>query len=685
MGVKLPSAADLNVVALNPQRRAIGMQPLANPFGGIAKAAGTVADYSANLAETRRKERVDFEDSNAKATVILGGDRFQAEIDKLDPLDSMYEAKVRSSYRKHVVGPAVNGISDKQLRANWMQNLTEGEASAVTDARARTRKRLYDVNTQKLGDALNVVEKRSLGDPDGNIDSGREVALDMVQKSSLHPEDKDKLLRQIDEKYSIGATNKAVVNATKTGIMLAPDVAAAIKAVPGIPGVPDWMSGYLSRLASVESSGGTDLVNEASTARGPFQITEDTGKQYGLKSEADRMDVYKSTEAAIRLSIDNHAALKKGLGREPTPGEMYLAHQQGAAGALKLINNPDAKASDVVGEDAVTLNGGFEGMTSEQFASLWEDKFEQNSFPQDEEDATRLLMRLPSFNRLSPEAQAETVKASIDYGKALEKQRDDQAKEQRDQIYSEFAELDASGQLTKEWVDQQEATGLPTARELRTFRLALSKSGTSDDKDLVGEIAAGVNTAKKLDDLDEVERNLTEAFAEGRVSRETRTKLTAGIKARRMGLKDGADRLDRAEKLIDRTVRSRDYSTGDTAEDELSSMAGKISLGNWLTAHPKATELDVMRAAGEIARGVATDRVVTVRSSLPLPPGLEGRDVKSITRADIAKVAATLADKDPIPGREAEYAQQVDLVKRWLEVIDIAAPTFANGIDGLEQ
>src|SRR6185503_13870258 len=70
--------------------------------------------------------------------------------------------------------------------------------------------------------------------------------------------------------------------------------------------------------------------------------------------------------------------LRKALGREPTEGELYLAHQQGLGGAEKLLANPNALASALVGAQAVTANGGAPGETARDFAAHWTNKFGEN-------------------------------------------------------------------------------------------------------------------------------------------------------------------------------------------------------------------------------------------------------------------------------------------------------------------
>jgi hypothetical protein len=129
-------------------------------------------------------------------------------------------------------------------------------------------------------------------------------------------------------------------------------------------GLPE---GYLERTARVESSFNPSAKNPNSSAGGLFQFIDGTAKQYGL---ADRYDPAQATDAAARLARDNAAILKRTLGRDPTAGELYLAHQQGAGGAVKLLSNPN-----VVGAAAARLNGGA-GLTAGQLAQKWTAKID---------------------------------------------------------------------------------------------------------------------------------------------------------------------------------------------------------------------------------------------------------------------------------------------------------------------
>jgi len=141
---------------------------------------------------------------------------------------------------------------------------------------------------------------------------------------------------------------------------------STLEAENGLP------QGYLERTAFIESKGNPNAKNPKSSAGGLFQFIDGTAKQYGVK---DRFDPVQATDGAVDLAVDNKRKLTAALGREPTGAELYLAHQQGGTGASRLLSNPTAKAVDIVGAEAVRLNGGNADMTAGEFANLWLDKY----------------------------------------------------------------------------------------------------------------------------------------------------------------------------------------------------------------------------------------------------------------------------------------------------------------------
>jgi Transglycosylase SLT domain len=139
---------------------------------------------------------------------------------------------------------------------------------------------------------------------------------------------------------------------------------------------------YLLATAQVESGLNAKAGAATSSARGLFQFIETTwlatmkqaGSALGLGRYADAITQtpsgnYEVRDPAMRSEIlklrsdpaanammagaftkNNASALSERLGREPSEGELYIAHFLGVGGGARLIelaaNNPSAKAAD---------------------------------------------------------------------------------------------------------------------------------------------------------------------------------------------------------------------------------------------------------------------------------------------------------------------------------------------------
>jgi hypothetical protein len=160
--------------------------------------------------------------------------------------------------------------------------------------------------------------------------------------------------------------NVNAVSVPSIGVNVPPEIAAAAKK----NGVSE---NYLTRTAQIESNFNPAAYNAQSKAGGMFQFVPSTGAKY--LNGGSPFNVADSADAAARLAVDNKASLSKALGRDPTDAELYLAHQQGATGAAKLLANPNARAGDLVGNSAIAANGGNPNLPASAFTSLWNTKF----------------------------------------------------------------------------------------------------------------------------------------------------------------------------------------------------------------------------------------------------------------------------------------------------------------------
>jgi hypothetical protein len=155
-----------------------------------------------------------------------------------------------------------------------------------------------------------------------------------------------------------------------------PTVADIIQQAAAQYGLP---ADYLMRSAQIESGMNPAAKNPSSSAGGLFQFIDPTWNQYGRG--APKSDAIANTDAMARFTVDNRNHFRTALGRDPSPGEMYLMHQQGAGGAINLLRNASAPAASVVGDKAIALNAGQPGMTAGDFANLWTKKFAGGSSP----------------------------------------------------------------------------------------------------------------------------------------------------------------------------------------------------------------------------------------------------------------------------------------------------------------
>ena len=136
------------------------------------------------------------------------------------------------------------------------------------------------------------------------------------------------------------------------------------------------------QAARLESSLGATPDTPGSQYRGLFQIGYDEQKRWG---NLDVNNPLQNAEMAARgWSQEIAPQLTQSLGREPTWAEVYLAHQQGVAGATHLLQNPNAPAAsgpipaqNIAGNIPGPLRSQYNAstMTAGEFANIWLQRF----------------------------------------------------------------------------------------------------------------------------------------------------------------------------------------------------------------------------------------------------------------------------------------------------------------------
>lgn len=148
------------------------------------------------------------------------------------------------------------------------------------------------------------------------------------------------------------------------------------------------MDPYIARLFQIESGGNPNAVTGSNRGLGQFGPAEEA--QFGLNDQ-NRTDPTAQAAAVQREAALHSGVLGKALGRAPTPGELYLTHQQGIAGGPALLNGGDTPAwqtirpyykSDAMAQKAISGNlpagSGLDPTkaTAKQFSQFWVNKFE---------------------------------------------------------------------------------------------------------------------------------------------------------------------------------------------------------------------------------------------------------------------------------------------------------------------
>lgn len=141
------------------------------------------------------------------------------------------------------------------------------------------------------------------------------------------------------------------------------NVAEAITTAAKVTGVNEEV---LSAIAYRESKFNPKAANAQTSARGLFQFTYGTARDYGLtkaksvdeykRDPGDAFDANASALAAGRYATANAEVIKKKTGRDATGGEIYAAHFMGAGGVSALIDainkNPAASFQTLFPKEA---------------------------------------------------------------------------------------------------------------------------------------------------------------------------------------------------------------------------------------------------------------------------------------------------------------------------------------------
>ena len=127
-------------------------------------------------------------------------------------------------------------------------------------------------------------------------------------------------------------------------------------------GATDAQISCMKNIMMAESGGKTRAAAKTSSAKGLFQIIDDSWNTYTRNlalNNTDRFDPRANCQVMYAIVKDNTTDLKRVIGRDPTAGELYLAHFTGSTGASKVLRaSGDTPVSSVLSAKAISANSG---------------------------------------------------------------------------------------------------------------------------------------------------------------------------------------------------------------------------------------------------------------------------------------------------------------------------------------
>lgn len=190
---------------------------------------------------------------------------------------------------------------------------------------------------------------------------------------------------------------------------------------------------YIARLFHIESGGNPNAVTGSNRGLGQFGPMEES--RYGL-GDHNRGDYGAQAAAIGREYAEHYPILQKALGRAPSPGEMYLTHQQGVAGGPALLtSDPGVPAwqairpfykNDAIARQAITGNiprghdlygRDPDQVTAGDFTRLWTGRFDGQAVAPGSAAQTAPVPSLggsPGVPDASPAPSVPSVQGMID-------------------------------------------------------------------------------------------------------------------------------------------------------------------------------------------------------------------------------------------------------------------------------
>lgn len=348
---------------------------------GLGRIAEGLGDISASLEKVEQgKQELAYQDARAKFLIS------KAHADAAFDEDTQWQTQ-ENRYNETLGktrGDLAAGITNPEYRKRFEADTAVDMATGSIGIRRNAREKEVNQGVASLNNLVQqnvdaAVAARDPADREKFLQSSMSAIDGAVAARYISPETAVESKRKVAQSYStryfetVGpetALTQLIPNSPQTGqvdqqVMLSNDAE------------------ILQRISDLERDHDDPWkANEITGAWGPLQIHPKTAAEFGLTPESSEAEYMKT---ALTIYNRNKTSLTSALGRTPTPGELYLAWQQGPAGAAALLGNPDKPAiaallpkydGDLnIARQAIVNNGGTENMTAGQFTQLWEQKF----------------------------------------------------------------------------------------------------------------------------------------------------------------------------------------------------------------------------------------------------------------------------------------------------------------------
>jgi len=131
------------------------------------------------------------------------------------------------------------------------------------------------------------------------------------------------------------------------------------------------------KIANAESDLVSSAKNPRSSARGLFQVTDDTWKFYGGDPKK-RNDVAENIRVGLNVIDGNRAEFKRLYGREPSQSELYTMHVFGKTGGpMVLSSDPNTALKELLSPKVLKANPQFKSMTVAELSESMRKKMKE--------------------------------------------------------------------------------------------------------------------------------------------------------------------------------------------------------------------------------------------------------------------------------------------------------------------